>query len=178
MRELHVVGTDADGALLLAEAPDDEASFLLRDPTLPPTGPRGRQVRRAPGPAQIQARLRAGVSPAAIARETGTDLAHVQRWAAPVHAEMSEVLRGALGSHVDDGDRRSAVPLATVVERVTDGTDLEVDWQVTRRADGRWRVLLRLLDGDRVATASWVWDGRGRRLEAASARARALSFGG
>ena len=178
MRELHVVGTDADGALLLAPTSDGDPTHRLRDPTPPPPGPRGREVRRAPTPAQIQARLRAGVSPEAIARETGTDLAHVQRWATPVRAEMSEVLRGALAAHVDDGDRRSAVPLATMVDRVTADGGPEVDWQVTRRADGRWRVLLRLLDGERVATASWVWDGRARRLEAASARARALSFGG
>ncbi len=176
MRELHVVGTDDDGALLLGLAPGAPARFRLADARVVPE-PRERDIRRAPGPAQIQARLRTGVSPEAIARETGADIDRVMRWAGPVHAEMAGVLRSALSSHVSDGDRESPAVLEDLVAAATDGHDLEVEWQATRRADGRWRVLLRLHADEGTRTASWVWDGRSRVLEAASARARRLSFG-
>lgn len=176
MRELHVVGTDADGALLLATAPGGPPRFRLADARIVPE-PRERDVRRAPGPAQIQARLRTGVSPEAIARETGADIDRVMRWAGPVQAEMAGVLRSALSSQVSDGDRRSPAVLEDLVTVATEGQDVEVEWQATRRADGRWRVLLRLHAEAGTRTASWVWDGRSQVLEAASARARRLSFG-
>jgi len=176
VRELHVVGTDADGALLLGLAPGGPAQFRLPDARVVPE-PRERDIRRAPGPAQIQARLRTGVSPESIARETGTDIDRVMRWAGPVQAEMAGVLRSALASHVSDGDRQSSAVLEDLVSAATDSQDLEVEWQATRRADGRWRVLLRLRAEAGTSTASWVWDGRTQVLEAASARARRLSFG-
>lgn len=178
MRELHVVGTDADGALLLATSPQGAPSFRVREPDRRPRRARDeRSVRRPATPAQIQARLRTGTSPEALARETGTDVEKVLRWAAPVQAEMAGVLQGALGTHVTEGDRRSRFPLQDLVARATQDTGLEVTWQTSRRSDGRWRVLLRLVDERGARTASWIWDGRGRRLEAASSRARRLSFG-
>lgn len=176
MRELHVVGTDSEGALLLATTPGGPARFRLTDARVVPE-PREQGVRRAPSPAQIQARLRSGASPEAIARETGADIDRVMRWAGPVQAEMAGVLRSALDSHVSDGDRRSPAVLADLVAAVTDDTDLEVEWHATRRADGRWRVLLQLQGEGGARTASWVWDSRTHMLEAASARARRLSFG-
>lgn len=177
MRELHVVGTDADGALLLAETPGAQPRFRLTDARVVPE-PKERDVRRRPTPAQIQARLRRGMSPEAIARATGTEVERVLRWAAPVRAEMADVLRSARGAHVTDSDRTSSTTLEELVAAATAETDDEVQWQATRRADGRWRVLLRLVDGASTRTASWIWDTRKRRLEAASGRARRLSFGG
>lgn len=176
MRELHVVGTDAEGALLLATAPGGPPRFRLADARVVPE-PREHDIRRPLTPAQIQARLRSGARPEAIARETRTDLDRVMRWAGPVQAEMAEVLRSALDSHVSDGDERSSRVLAALVAAVTEDTDLEPEWQATRRADGRWRVLLQLHGEAGTSTASWVWDGRTQTLEAASARARRLSFG-
>lgn len=175
MRELHVVGTDADGALLLAEAPGGPPRYRLVDARVVPER-KERDVRRDPSPAQIQARLRRGMSPEAIARETGADVERVLRWAAPVEAEMDDVLRGARAAHVTDGERTSAATLDQVVATAVADSDDEVQWQATRRADGRWRVLLRLVGGRGTRTASWVFDTRSRRLEAASGRARHLSF--
>lgn len=177
MRELHVVGTDSGGALLLATSPGGPPRFRLADARVVPS-PRESRVRRAPSPAQIQARLRTGVSPEAIARETGADIERVLRWAGPVRAEMEGVLRGARDSHVTDGETRSRAVLDDLVATATEDTDLEVAWHATRRADGRWRVLLQLDGEGGTRTASWVWDTRTRTLEAASARARRLSFGG
>ena len=175
MRELHVVGTDADGALLLAEAPGGRARYRLPDARVVPE-PKERDVRRPPSPAQIQARLRRGMSPEAIARATGAEVERVLRWAAPVQAEMADVLRSARAALVTDGDRTSSRTLDQLVVAATAETDDEVQWQATRRADGRWRVLLRLVSGRGTRTASWIWDTRNRRLEAASGRARRLSF--
>lgn len=173
MRELHVVGTDADGALLLAERPGGPARYRLPDARVVPQ-PREREIRRQPSPAQIQARLRRGMSPEAIARETGADVDRVLRWAAPVQAEMADVLRQALDSHVLDGERHAEATLEQLV-RAALGT-APPDWQATRRADGRWRVLLTVTEDGASRTASWIWDGRRRRLVAASARARSISF--
>lgn len=176
MRELHVVGTDADGALLLAEAPGAAPSHRLADARVVPE-PKDHDVRRKPSPAQIQARLRRGMSPEAIARATGAEVDRVLRWAAPVQAEMADVLRSARGAVVTDGERTSTATLDALVAVATADGDDEVQWQATRRADGRWRVLLRLVGQQGLRTASWIWDGRQRRLEAASGRARRMSFG-
>lgn len=176
MRELHIVGTADDGALLLAATPDAPAEFRLQGARGVPATPE-QVVRREPSPAQIQARLRGGADPATIARETGTTIERVERWAAPVQAEMDDVLRGAMDTRVTEGDRRSSGSLRELVAAAAADTGVEVEWHTTRRADGRWRVLLRMHQGGRTRTASWVWDGRARTLEAASGRARRLSFG-
>lgn len=175
MRELHVVGTDADGALLLGEEPGASPRYRLADARVVPER-KERDIRRDPTPAQIQARLRRGMSPEAIARATGADVDRVLRWAAPVQAEMADVLRGARQAHVTDGQRTSPTSLDELVAGVTAESDDDVQWQATRRADGRWRVLLRLVGGQGTRTASWIFDTRSRRLEAASGRARRLSF--
>lgn len=177
MRELHVVGTDADGALLLGESPGGRASYRVDDARVVPT-PKEHDVRRPPSPAEIQAHLRRGMSPEAISRQTGTDVQRVVRWAAPVQAEMADVLRGAHDTHVTNGDRCSPEPLGELVAAATKDVEDDVEWRATRRADGRWRVLLQLQGEAGTRTASWIWDQRDRTLEAASARARRLSFPG
>lgn len=178
MHDLHVVATDDDGAWLLADEPDGVATHRLADPTPPPDRPRvRRRARPAATPAQIQARLRGGASPEAVARATDTDLARVQRWAAPVQAELGGALAGALAAVPVDGDEDAPAPLEELAAAVASDTGDDVDWQVSRRADGRWRIMLRLTRDGRTRTASWVWDDRRRRLVAASARARCISFG-
>ncbi len=175
MRTLHVVGTDADGALLLADRRGGPARYRLPDARVVPQ-PRQRELRRQPSPAQIQARLRRGMAPEAIARETGADVDRVLRWAGPVQAEMADVLRQARSQHVTDGDRRSATTLDGLLRAALGDEEHEVTWQATRRADGRWRVLAEVTDERGRRTASWIWDGRTRQLVAASARARRMSF--
>lgn len=175
MRTLHVVGTAADGALLLADRPGGPARYRLPDARVVPR-PRQDELRRQPSPAQIQARLRRGMSPEAIARETGADVDRVLRWAAPVQAEMGDVLRQARSQPVTDGDRRSRADLDGLLRAALGDDEHEVAWQATRRADGRWRVLAEITDPAGRRTASWIWDGRTRQVVAASARARRISF--
>ena len=175
MRTLHVVGTDDEGALLLAEEPGGRPRYRVPDARVVPRPPE-RQVRRAPSPAQIQARLRAGAAPEAIARETRTDIERVLRWAAPVQAEMADVLRRARQAPVSDGERRTTDDLDGLLRTALGDAEHEVSWQAARRADGRWRILVAITDGRGRRTASWVWDGRRHELVAASARARRISF--
>ena len=175
VRTLHVVGTDADGALLLAEEPGGPVRYRVPDARVVPR-PKERAVRRPPSPAQIQARLRRGEEPAAIARATGADVERVLRWAAPVQAEMADVLRRARAAPVSDGEQRTARDLDGLVAAALGEGEHDVTWQTTRRADGRWRVLVGITDAGRRSTASWVWDPRTRQLSAASARARRISF--
>lgn len=176
MHDLHLVATDDDGAWLLAEDADGEPTHRLADPTAPPRRIRRRRARPEATPAQIQARLRGGASPEAVARATDTDLARVQRWAAPVQAELGGALARALAAVPTDGDDEAADPLQELVGRVARETGDDVDWQVSRRADGRWRIKLQLRRDGRARTASWVWDDGRRRLVAASSRARRISF--
>jgi hypothetical protein len=176
VRDLYVVALDEDGAWLLASDRDGAPSHRLADPSPPRRRLRRRRARPEATPAQIQARLRGGASPESVARATGTDLSRVQRWAAPVQAELGGALARALASVPTDGDVAARAPLRELVTAaVTDAGD-EVDWQVSRRADGRWRIKLRLTRDGRARTASWIWDDRRRRLVAASARARRMSF--
>lgn len=176
MRDLHVVAVDDDGGWLLAPEPGGRPTHRLPDPTAPRRRVVRRRARPEATPAQIQARLRRGASPEAVARATDTDLSRVLRWAAPVQAELGGALAGALAATPQDGDRQATAPLQQLVDEVATAGDDEVDWQVSRRADGRWRILLRLTRGSSTRTASWIWDDERRRLVAASARARRISF--
>lgn len=198
MQDLHVVGTDSDGRLLLAAAPGGRPRFRLdagaatgalggAEPAGDGADTRALTVRRRVvprrtlSPAELQARLRTGISAAELAAETGHDPAWVERLARPVRAEMEGVLRAALASPVTDGATTSDGDLRSLlVAGLPDGASLEQDvaWDPVRRRDGSWRLTLRATLGARVVTATWVWSPRERRLVAASARARAISFPG
>lgn len=188
MQDLHVVGRSRDGAVLLAAEPNGRPTHRVRNAaslraalvaadeqaTAARTASRPRHPRTVLSPAELQARMRAGVSIDELARSTGMPAADIERWAGPVEAERARVLGAALASRVTgDAGLVSRRPLG---ELVVPRPDDDVTWSATRRQDGRWRVLLQVERGGRVLTASWVHDLTTGQLVAASARARTLSF--
>ena len=154
--------------------------------TRPPAEPAG-PVGAAPSaplvasrlsPAQIQARLRAGRSVRAVAREAGVDRDWVERWNEPIRAERERVLADARSRRVDHPRAR---PLGAAVDRSLSERGLDpaaAAWRVARRDDGRWRVSVRFEERGRARTATWLLDPDAERLRAQSPLASELSVPG
>ncbi len=95
-------------------------------------------------PREIQARIRSGETPEAVAHAAGVTVDQIDAFAAPVMAERSHVVGMALGGHV----RRTGEMASTRVLRQTiaeellrNGHDIDdVEWDSWRRSDGRWVV--------------------------------------
>jgi hypothetical protein len=129
-------------------------------------------------PAEIQARLRAGRSVRAVAREAGADAAWVEGWHTPIVAERERVLADARSRRLD---RPRARPLGTAVDRSLLERGVPPDaavWRVARRRDGRWRVSVRFEEDGRTRTATWLLDPDAEHLRAQSSLATELSAPG
>lgn len=136
------------------------------------------QVRSHLSPAEIQARLRAGRSVRAVAKEAGVDREWVERWNDPIRAERERVLADARSRRVDHPMAR---PLGAVVDRSLSERGVppsEASWRVVRRDDGRWRVSVRFEERGRPRTATWLLDPDAERLRAQSQLAAELSAPG
>src|ERR1700744_1159469 len=95
MRELKMVGLDADGKYILCEGDDPAETFklpaddrlraLLRGESGPPEQPQlDIQVTNMLSPKEIQARIRAGASVEQVAAASGSDITRIRRFAHPV----------------------------------------------------------------------------------------------
>ena len=98
MRELKIVGLDADSKYVVCEidepaeqfrlAADDRLRELLRGEAAPPEQPHlDIDITNMLSPKEIQARIRAGASVEQVAEASGTDIARVRRFAHPVLLE-------------------------------------------------------------------------------------------
>ena len=122
-------------------------------------------------PREIQARVRAGESPAVIAAETGWPLDRVERYAEPPLAERAFIAAQAQLAEV----RRSGSPVllaetvAIAMERAGRDAD-EVEWDAWRREDGRW-IVTATAPG---AAATWTYDVAGRTVHPLDDSARRL----
>lgn len=189
MRELHVVALSEDGrSVLLATSRDatrggfrvavDERLTAAIRGDLPRPGEQ--QARDSTlTPKEIQARLRAGASPAEIAREAGVAVARVERFSGPVLSERAGVVAAARAAHLVRGRRgRSLLPLGEAVTAALEASsgyreDSE-DWTTRREEDGRWTVTVSWFARARTRTASWTWDAGAKELGAVDSVAAAL----
>ena len=121
MRQLHVVGVSDDGASLLLgtsdngkvthQVPlDDRLRAAIRGQLSSPGTDR---VESALPPREIQARLRAGETPEAVAKAAGVPLARVLPYAAPVLAERQRIVDEARAVPVSPPISRAQVPAST-----------------------------------------------------------------
>jgi hypothetical protein len=150
----------------------DPADSVLEDRS-PVTAVRSRLT-----PAEIQARLRAGRSVRAVAKEAGVEREWVERWHDPIRAERERVLADARSRRVDHPKAR---PLGAAVDRSLSERGVsptEARWRVVRRDDGRWRVSVRFEERGRPRTATWLLDPDAERLRAQSRLATELSAPG
>lgn len=117
-------------------------------------------------PREIQARLRAGADPRAIAREAGTTAAWVERWLPPIEAEREQVeaaVRGSVISRRRLGE--SADPVGQAVRTNLEARGLDPDdpdavrWQTVRReGDSYWSVSVRFRHRGKLQRALYRWD--------------------
>jgi hypothetical protein len=169
MRTLHVVSVSPDGSRALLgddtgetyELPlDDTVQAALRAREARRTAPSTAGERAAVGPREIQARVRAGASPAEVATACGWPEDRVRRFAAPVLDERLHVANRARAALVrDDG----MLELGTLSQVTAGGlrrrgiTD-EATWDAWRRGDGRWLVSTSWQDDAGSSVALWLLD--------------------
>src|SRR5688572_21364264 len=129
-------------------------------------------------PRDIQARIRSGESPEAVAAAAQTSVDRIMGFATPVLAERAYVAEQALKASV----RRRAGdgPIGHLGEAVEprlgtrDGHPVGVEWDAWRREDGRWTLVAEYPKGGIVARAQFVYDQAGRYVMADDDDARWL----
>jgi hypothetical protein len=114
-------------------------------------------------PRDIQARIRAGETPEAVAQAANTSVERIMPFAGPVIAERAHVAQRAQRSSVR---RRSGVDtgVRTLGDAVENqlralNTDPEtVEWDSCRREDGRWSLTAIFATSKRKGTARFAFD--------------------
>ncbi|TDO44377.1 DUF3071 family protein [Kribbella sp. VKM Ac-2527] len=177
MREARLVGLSQDGKqLILAMAETGEEFAIPVDDRLRAAlrGDRARlgqleiQMESALRPRDIQARIRAGESPEAVAAVAQMPMERVMAFAGPVLAERDHVASLAQRASVrrrGGGDAPTRNLGAWVTERLRiRGVDpAAADWDAWRREDGRWavRVSYHVAEDDEKI-AMFAYDAPGR----------------
>jgi hypothetical protein len=119
-------------------------------------------------PRDIQARIRAGETPEAVAQAAQTSVDKIMAFAAPVLAERQHIaeraqrssVRRTDGSHAAAGARTLGDAVAAHLRSVNTDPDL-VEWDSWRREDGRWSLSAGYTAGDRTGTAELTFDAPG-----------------
>jgi hypothetical protein len=122
-------------------------------------------------PRDIQARIRAGETPEAVAEAAQTTLEKVMPYAAPVLAEREHVAQRALRASIRRpaaGDRQSPAGTSrTLGEAFSSrlrGMNVDPDsvvWDAWRREDGRWTLTASFSAGGQEGLARLTYDQRG-----------------
>ena len=116
-------------------------------------------------PRDIQARIRAGESPEAVAQAAQTSVEKIMPFAAPVLAERAHVAERAQRSSVrrkagEAGARTLGDAVASQL-RALNVDPNHVDWDAWRREDGRWALTAAYVSPKRKGTASFAYDAPG-----------------
>lgn len=187
MRQLKLVGLTDDGRQVIfvdnagvqfAAPADDKLRAALRGDR-PRLGQLEIEMDSALRPRDIQARIRAGETPEAVASVAQVSVEKIMPFCVPVLAERQHIAELARRSHV----RRKNVegPARRLAEVVTDrlrsrGVNPDsVQWDAWRRDDGRWAVQGSYRSGERERTALFVFDVVGRYSVADDDEARWLT---
>ncbi|MGH3968794.1 MAG: septation protein SepH [Mycobacterium sp.] len=156
MRELKVVGLDADSKHVICEsddraeqfklAADDRLRAVLRDAPQPAEQPQLEiEVTNMLSPKEIQAKIRAGASVEQVAAASGSDVTRIRRFAHPVLLERYRAAELATAAHPMLADGPAVLTLLETVSAalVTRGLDHDkLSWDAWRNEDNRWTVQL------------------------------------
>ena len=116
-------------------------------------------------PRDIQARIRSGETPEAVAQAAQTSLDAIMPFAAPVLAERQHVAQRAQRSSVRrTGQAGGARTLGDAVGAHLRGRNVDpetVDWDSARREDGKWTLTAEFSAGSRSGVAKFVFDAPG-----------------
>ena len=133
-------------------------------------------------PRDIQARIRAGETPEAVAQAAQTSVDRIMTYAAPVLAERQHVADRAQRSSVrrrgsESGASGGARTLGDVVAfhlRSLNVDPATVVWDAWRREDGRWSLTGDFSTGKRSGSAAFAYDSPGNYVVAENDDARWL----
>jgi hypothetical protein len=156
MRELKVVGLDADGKNIICEGGtsgeqfklpvDDRLKAAVRDDAATPDQPAlDIEVTDLLSPKEIQARIRAGASVEQVATASGSDIARIRRFAHPVLLERSRAAELATAAHPLLADGPAVLTLLEAISTSLVGRGLnpaKLSWDAWRNEDNRWTVQL------------------------------------
>jgi hypothetical protein len=118
-------------------------------------------------PRDIQARIRAGETPEAVAEAAQTTLEKVMPYAAPVLAEREHVAQRALRASIRRPAGEPAGTSRTLGESISSrlrGMNVDPDsvvWDAWRREDGRWTLTASFSAGGQEGLARLTYDQRG-----------------
>jgi DUF3071 family protein len=156
MRELKMVGLDADGKHIICEIDEPEERFKLAadeqlraalhgDPVPPEQPQLDIQVTNMLSPKDIQAKIRAGASVEQVAAASGSDASRIRRFAHPVLLERARAAELATAAHPVLADGPSVLTLLETVGAAFVARGLNPDrlsWDAWRNEDSRWTVQL------------------------------------
>jgi hypothetical protein len=179
MAYLRLAGVSEDGTQLRlvdeegAEhvlAVDDRlrAAVVPTTPTAPPAS-RGmeKKMESTLRPRDIQARIRSGETPEAVAQAAQTSVDKIMAFAAPVLAERQHVAERAQRSSVRRSDAGQATGARTLGDAVaaqlrSHNIDPQtVEWDAWRREDGRWSLIAGYDTPERSGAAELTFDAPG-----------------
>jgi hypothetical protein len=174
MLHLTLVGLSEDNKRLLLVSDAGEQFSLVIDAKLR-AALRGEHARlgqleihmdSALRPRDIQARIRAGESPDAVAQAAQTTVDKILPYANPVLAERAHVAARAQRSSVrrksgDAGGARALGDAVTAMLRSQNVDPASVEWDAWRREDGRWALVGQYAAPKRKGTAKFTFDAPG-----------------
>jgi hypothetical protein len=172
MAHLTLTGVSDDGKRLLLAAEDGTEHSLEIDERVrsavrgTTTSRRGEKttMESTLRPRDIQARIRAGESPEAVAEAAGTSVDKIMAFAAPVLAERQHVADRAQRSSVrreagqPAGGARTLGDAVAAHLRAVNVDPEAVEWDSWRREDGRWSLVALYDSPDRSGTAELTFD--------------------
>jgi hypothetical protein len=156
MRELKMVGLDADSKYIICEgddpaerfklAADDRLRDLLRGEVAPPEQPHlDIELTNMLSPKEIQSKIRAGASVEEVAAASGSDIARIRRFAHPVLLERFRAAELATAAHPMLADGPAVMTLLETVTTAMVARGLDpsgLSWDAWRNEDNRWTAQL------------------------------------
>ena len=173
MAQLTFTGRSGDGKRLLLVDPSGQEHTLVIDPRLRRalTGAPERNgqleipMESTLRPRDIQARIRAGETPEAVAHAAGTSIEKIMPFAAPVMAERSHMAqRAQLASVRRRASESGARTLGEAIDAHLRSHNVDpgvVEWDAWRREDGRWTLTGLYEVAGRTGAATFSHDPRG-----------------
>lgn len=185
MADLKVVGRTEDGSQIELADGDGKTYFVRISDNLKALVNQPRLVAVTPldGRAtysvkEIQSRLRAGESAAAISSTTDWSLEKIEKFSGPIMQERAYVIGIALETPLRRDNGAPTLATATIAQLQPRGVDMtEVEWNTRRNDDGSWTIILQypLSNSSGIGEAHWNFELENRVISADDDGARWIS---